>query len=831
MAPIDLQSLGVFILCAVLIGLGISVFLHDRRAEINRLFALFVFATVGWIISISMSLAGQDIDRTVLLGRLAFAFASAMPFTSLWMFQAFSASVPTTRQRGVIIPGIFCLLSIVFSLSPWIVTRATPGSPRPNFTYGVLHPFFGVYIILCFGFALYTLWRKIQSASGINKLQLRYLLLGILLGGAGAITTNLLIPLVWKTSQYSIFGPYFALVLVSFWAHAIIRYRLMDIKVVIRKGVVYVCAISVSAFVFMGLAGVVSWATGYDKQRIPVITAVALAVVVAIFFQPLKNWTQNSLNRYLYREAYDYQRTIREASRRLSTILDLQSLLMYLTEVIERTLRVEMVAVYVADVPQQIFRPRVVRSAEEWRQRAPGPTLFGTSPLVRFFEHEKKTLVLDEATRVTGDLRFTAAVHELQSLGGEIAFPFFQDHMISGFLVVGPKRSGDPYFAEDTDLLSTLASQAGIALRNAQLYREVTLANEYIENMLTTMESGVIAVSPNRRITLFNPAAERMTGHSASDLRSAPLERLPSPLAASLEATLTDGQPRPHLEITLLDALGRLTPIACSTSALRDAAGNIHGAVAVFNDLSRVRELEEEKRRAERLAAFGALARGIAHEIKNPLVAIKTFAELLPERFNDVEFREGFAKVVVGEIEQIDALVTRLRGLAPPPQATPVLVDARVPLEETLTFLSGSLTSKGVTVIRVIPSTLPQVLADPAPLRQLFLNVFLNSLDAMEGRGNLTIRMTASDRGAGQQALVIQLTDTGSGIPAEALGKIFDPFFTTKARGTGLGLAICRGIVDTHKGTIRAENNKDGPGATITVELPVPVGAMAEALR
>jgi len=101
----------------------------------------------------------------------------------------------------------------------------------------------------------------------------------------------------------------------------------------------------------------------------------------------------------------------------------------------------------------------------------------------------------------------------------------------------------------------------------------------------------------------------------------------------------------------------------------------------------------------------------------------------------------------------------------------------------------------------------------------------------MEGGGSLTIRMALSDRGAGQQGLVVQVTDTGSGIPEEALEKIFNPFFTTKAHGTGLGLAICRGIVDTHQGIIRAENNKSGPGATITVELPVSVEAMAEALQ
>jgi PAS domain S-box-containing protein len=825
-----LQTTGVFILCAVLISLGIFVIFHDRRAEVNRLFGLFVFATVGWILSISISLSARDVHWTISLGRLAFAFASAMPFTLLWMFQAFSASRPTARQGGVIIPGIFCLAFILFSLSPWIVTGVRPGSHRPNFIYGPLHPFFAVYTVLCFGFALYTLWRKIRSASGIIKLQLRYLLLGVLIGGAGAITTNLLIPLVWKTSRYSVVGPYFALVLASFSAHAIIRYRLMDIKVVIRKGVVYFCAITVSAVVFFGLAAIVSSALGFDQETIPLSAAVAIGVVMAIFFQPLRNWIHDSLNRYLSRQTYDYQRTVREASRRLGTILDLQSLLSHLTDVIARTLRVEMIAVYLRDPLGSTFIPRVFQRAVEWRAETSGPVLSAASPLVAALEREKRTLVRDEATRDAGARSLVEAARQLQAIGGEIAFPFPQDHTISGFLVVGPKLSGDPYFAEDIDLLSTLAGQAGIALKNAQLYREVTLANEYIENIVTTMESGVIAVSGDRRITLVHTAAERMTGQSARDLRSGPVERLPAPLAAPLEATLADGQPRFQTEIILLDALGRLTPIACSTSALRDAAGDIHGTVAVFSDLSRLKELEEEKRRGERLAAFGALATGIAHEIKNPLVAIKTFAELLPERFTDPDFREGFSKVVVGEINRIDALIARLRGLAPPARTALSLTDAQVPLEETLALLGGQLAAKGITVRRVIPPAVPQVLADPAQLKQLFLNLFLNSLDAMGTGGTLTVRLAPSDRGAGQQVLVIQVGDTGGGIPPDALGKVFDPFFTTKARGTGLGLAICRGIVDAHKGTIRAENNREGPGATVTIELSVPARILAEAL-
>jgi PAS domain S-box-containing protein len=427
-------------------------------------------------------------------------------------------------------------------------------------------------------------------------------------------------------------------------------------------------------------------------------------------------------------------------------------------------------------------------------------------------------------------VRVTAAVQELKAVGGEVAFPFFQDAAVSGILIVGPKLSGDPYFAEDIDLLSTLSSQAGIAIKNAQLYQEVALANEYIENILATMESGVIAVSSGRRITLCNHAAERMAGRSAADLRAGPLERLPRPLAAQLEAALADGQPRLQVEIILPDRAGRLIPMACSTSALRDSAGNIHGTVVVFTDLTRVKELEGEKRRAERLAAVGALASGMAHEIKNPLVAIKTFAELMPERYSDVDFRENFSKVAIKEIGRIDELVARLRGLSASTEQMLRPMDIRGPIEETLTLLSGQLEQKRVTVRREYPEAVLLVEADEPSLKQLFLNLFMNSLEAMEKGGDLTVKLGPRSR-YGTSTLLVEVSDTGSGIPEGMLDKIFDPFVTTKERGFGLGLAICRGIADSHRAIIRAENNAQGPGATITVEFPVTASAPATVQR
>lgn len=819
--PGRLFALNVF-LGFLFLTLALFVYLHNRKHWSNRLFGILVFSFVFWSLGVSFAyLTGENYWINLLRARTSFAAASILLFCLLLFSVVFpSGDFPKKAKRILAVFGPACGALTLLSYSPWIVTNIVSVEQRLQLTYGPLHKVFALYIYTSAAYALFILLKKLKMATGLAKLQLRYLLLGVVIAVLGATTTNLLIPLIFSTSRFSGYGPVFVMVMIAMTAHTIIRYRLMDIKVFIGKGVVYVCAIAVAALIFIGLGEMGAYLTPYDIDSIPLGAAVAIALAVAILFQPLKRWIQDSFNRYLYRQTYDYQKIVREASRRLSTILDLQSLLDYLTEFIEKTLKVEMVTVYMRDRSRHAFAPRAFRRPEGWEQEPAGPAFSETSPLVAFLEAKRGALVGDDASRDPRDTRLAAATRELRSLGGDIALPFFQDHEVSGILVVGPKLSGDPCFAEDIDLLSTLAGQAGIAIKNAQLYQEVTLAHESLENILKTMESGVIAVGAGGTVTLSNPAALRMTGLAEDRLHGASLDRLPKALAGPLSTTLRTGAPVLQVETTLRDSAGQVAPVVCSTSPLRSAEGTMHGAVVVWSDLSRLKELEVQKRRAERLAAFGALATGIAHEIKNPLVAIKTFFSLLPERYTDAEFREGFANVAQKEVDRINALVERLRDLTAPSVDRLQPVDLREQIEETLEFVRGQLEQKQARVIRRYEEPLPLVDGNPSQLKQLFLNLVMNSLEAIPQGGEIKVSLRCAEK-YGVPYLAVEVSDTGSGIPEPLLERVFDPFVTTKVQGTGLGLAICRGIADSHHALIRARNNRDGRGATITIEFPV----------
>jgi PAS domain S-box-containing protein len=814
-------------LAAINLFLAALVFFRQPRYLPHQTFAVFVLTIVAWSIAVQLLYASPAAAASIWWKRLPFVAASLIGSS----FGVFCAVFPDRKNlranRGIwILLGLGALVAGL-SLTPLVVydtSMPESGSIQPH--YGPLYPLFAAFMIGAFGYGMWTLTRKWRDSRGRSKLQMQYLWLGACLLICTGTMTNLVVPALMGSSRLGMYGPYSSLLLISFTAHAIIRHRLMDIHIIIRQSVTYSVSAGAAVGIIWGLLIVMDRGLGIRFESSSDFLPLMIGVSGAIVFHPVRTLIQHLFDRYCYRREYDYRQAIRTISQVFASLLRIDPLCEHLGTFILKTLQVEEVAVYLYHAPSFIEQ----RSYQHISHGEQGQidTLNTISPsLIALLGRTPQPILQEELTLRADKSEVEHLQEEFLLLHSKALIPLSVEQEIAGFIAVGEKRSGDPFFNQDVEFLATIGHQAGAALKRAQLHEEVSWMKEYNESILRHMESGLAVVSHDNTITVVNEAAARMLGIPAAEIVGQPLDKLiPCGLGLPLFDTLLEKMIYTNHEATLLNGSGQALPAVLSTSILRGEDGQLNGAILAVNDLSKIKALEEEKRRIERLASIGAFMSGIAHEIKNPLVAIKTLAELLPEQYDDEEFRETFTKVTLNEVDRIDTLVRRLRSLSSGATVPFHLVNVLTPLEETLSLISGELTRHHIKVIRDYQSSIPPTMGDQDQLKQVFVNLCLNSVEAMGEDGTLTVTVWSQGKHVGQSSeLIIQIADSGQGIPAEHLATIFDPFFTLKEQGTGLGLAICRGIMDHHRGSIAAANSREGAGAIFTVKLPVAQGA------
>jgi signal transduction histidine kinase len=244
-------------------------------------------------------------------------------------------------------------------------------------------------------------------------------------------------------------------------------------------------------------------------------------------------------------------------------------------------------------------------------------------------------------------------------------------------------------------------------------------------------------------------------------------------------------------------------------------AGDFLARQRLEDDLLRAQALLA---RADRLSALGTLAAGIAHEIRNPLVSVRTFIQLLPERLHDEEFRTGFRDLALSEIERICGLINDLLAFSRPAPAEREPVDLQMLASQTVRLLDAEARKRGVVLRMRAETVLPAVVADEARMKQVLMNVVLNGIQASPERGAVDV-CTRVDADDGARWCVVEIADTGPGIAPEQAERIFDPFFTTKETGSGLGLFIAHRIVTEHGGAILAGPRAEG-GTVFSIRLP-----------
>jgi two-component system sensor histidine kinase HydH len=369
-------------------------------------------------------------------------------------------------------------------------------------------------------------------------------------------------------------------------------------------------------------------------------------------------------------------------------------------------------------------------------------------------------------------------------------------------------------------ILFLLIGCAGIiSLLLAQGYRaarsSLSRIKAFSDSLVENMPIGLVATDAGGRLIAFNQTAEAILKRTAGEVLGKPAEEILPGSCRELFRTLAAERRLIEREIDCAVAEGRTIPLEVIATTLREEDGAFLGHVILFRDMTEIRRLEGEVARSRRLASLGSLAAGVAHEIRNPLSSIKGFATYFRERYRDNPEDRETAEVMIREADRLNRVITQLLEFARPLTMDRVPTPLPAVIRHALKMVEGEARKKGVTLETDLSSEIGEVPLDADRMTQVFLNLCLNAIAAMEAGGVLRVSLAQRD----ERTVRITVADTGIGIPKEDLPRVFDPYFTTRSSGTGLGLAIVHKIVEAHGGEVRLES-EPGRGTTATILLP-----------
>ena len=698
-----------------------------------------------------------------------------------------------------------------------------------------------LYLAVCFLGGLAGLWRAMSQVTTVTaRRQLRWIAWGTALGTAPfafgyalpwAFGVEPSVPMQLSAIPLSLIP--------LAYASAIVRYRLMDIEVIVKRALVYAGALSAIVLIYALLLEAVQRtfvSGGGANQWVIAFFATLVAVLLA---PPVKTFVQNALDRAFYRDRYDYRRALGGFARDLNSDLDLNRLSDRLISRIVETLAIERMALMLEDEASPHFA-----SFHAWGFGVAHPPGLPKRSQVGARLTGGHVVALDDPMAVG---RFPAEEIEFwRDVGLYYFVPCGVTDGTIAVLALGRKETGEPLSSEDMALLSAVASQIATALENARLYRQLhTKAGEldrmraFNENILESLADGLLVLDLNDGIVRWNRALERMYGIRNSEAVGQRLDQVfDVPFVEALRAARRDHPGGTTLSRVPLHGRGaaddRSLIVNAALTPLRAAAAETDvtvGTILILEDITARVRLEEQLQISEKMASIGLLAAGVAHEVNTPLTGISSFTQMLLEGADPEDPRTRLLEKIERQTFRAAKIVNGLLTLARPASAIAGErgpIDVNVVVGDVLSLLEHQFELHRVKVRRELADVPVVVVGMEHKLQQVFLNLFLNAKDAMPRGGWLSIVTRLDD----DNRAVVEVADTGSGIPSEYIARIYDPFFTTKAigQGTGLGLSITYGIVREHDGAIDCESTV-GQGTRFTVTFPVVAQQRPAAMR
>jgi two-component system NtrC family sensor kinase len=797
-----------------LLYLFIGLFIFIRRWNAPRAVHFYVFCLVSFILysfhySGKLDTFDQEIYWANIVARLL-APALLVHFALVFPGRSETTVRSSSKLLGVYLPPA---LLFVMHLStarnalgfvPWLGSRVLLDKIELSYL--------GVSFLIA-GIVFYNSFR--EAPSGVLRQQLKWLTGGTLVGSL-PFALLYIVPFVFDVQARSWMKfSVLSLVLIPLcFGYAIIRYRLMDVDIIFKRGLAYTAATAGVASVYFALVALIA-EIFHAPTNGPVGGMIAI-VIAAFLFQPFREWTQTRLDRFFYRDRLDYRRTLIQFGRTLTNEVRFEPMLGSVMDRVSQTLLVDRLAIFVEDPTQ----PGIMRLARSMGVRLSEPLDFSFLEPARpefargalFFESPRAARDVSDSVRRT-----------LEQLDLNYFVPCrIREHTVA-VLGLGKTVDGDFLSSDDVELVETIAGYVAVALDNAQLYTsleqkalEIARLKDFSENIVESLNVGVLAVDLSGIVESWNTRMEQLFGVARQDAVGRQLRSLlPESLSSEIDARV-DQEQVTGIYKQRLHHQGKVLTVNVSITPLVSKSGERIGRLLLLDDVTQRERMEEQMSQTEKLTSLGLLAAGVAHEVNTPLAVISNYIQMLAKQMPEGDPRQSIIEKIVKQTFRASEIVNNLLNFSRTGAGEVADIDVNRVVEETLSLVAHPLKTSQIQVVKQLGPTLPAVRGSANKLQQVFLNLFLNARDAMPGGGMLEVR-TAAHNGS----VEIEVVDTGAGIPREHIHRIFDPFFTTKAsgRGTGLGLSVSYGIIKEHAGKIDVRSTP-GKGTSFHVEFP-----------
>jgi len=790
---------------------------------------------------------GRDFDLAVdLLDNIALAFFVPLflHFCIRYPVRSAVMSEQPWKTYALYVPAtVFSVILIFVSLVPqfWPESAFTENLARltdRTDLFGLLYKAnFYHFVIGVSAGASVLVWRFFKNRQAMVRQRLKWAMWGTIAAIVPVVLMQLVQKLAFRmpddTFATAITTLPLALIPLSF-GHSVVRYRLMDVDVVVRRALVYAMTTLAIAMMIGAVAlGLVFLAVGPNLSTAEITLRALIAIIamgaIVMISEPLKKWLQEKADRFFYGERYDLRQGLLDFGRTLSATTALGPLLDGLTDRLRQVLDVEKIAVFIEDEtePSHYRLAKSVGLSETYKIPADFRTMIrqksASKGIVRADEFDST----DTEMPANGNGNRRAVVRQ--------ELHYFVPCVVGGKMVavigLGRASDGSLLSSEDLEILKTVSGYIAVAIENSQLYgqqkqhtEEMALLKEFNESIVESVNVGLIAVDETGRITRCNSPFEEMMNLTRDEAVGKLVEDVfDKAFAMNLESIL--GKSKWHLtevrnayKLHSTDSLGRPLILNVAIAPLRSISAQQTGAIIVLENVSSRVKLEETIQQSEKLSSIGLLAAGVAHEVNTPLTGVSSYTQMLLGMIPETDPKHELLKKMHRQTERASNIVGNLLNFSRTGDAEQFTeIEINKLLNDTLQLLEPQLRKSNIEIVKEYAKEPPAVYGSAGKLQQVFTNLILNARDAMFSGGTITLRTFSDD----SDGVTIEVTDTGEGIPAENLKKVFDPFFTTKGigNGTGLGLAVTYGIIQEHAGTIEV-TSKEGQGTTFRTVLP-----------